>query len=184
MLSLRTVHTFYYLIFHIFSCQNLQEVEDPDKSKQDEKAEKLKAAKKKVMQIGSTSIIPLKSGSNNFHMDDDSDKDEAEASDSEMVVEDPEEDKKIEARKLSNPSSRGSSPPKTPLKEEMSPKTDPNAVDSNSSESNEPESEADKMLKEMASELEVKKDLASCLLAPSPSNEETSGEKSIGKSSY
>ena len=98
------------------------------------------------MQIGSTSIIPLKSGSNNFHMDDDSDKDEAEASDSEMVVEDPEEDKKLEAKKLSNPSSRGSSPPKTPLKEEMSPKPDPNAVDSNSSESNEPESEADKML--------------------------------------
>ena len=105
------------------------------------------------MQIGSTSIIPLKSGSNNFHMDDDSDKDEAEASDSEMIVEDSEQDNKFEAKKLSNPPSRGASPPKTPLKDEMSPKTDTNAVDSNNSESNEPESEADKMLKEMASEI-------------------------------
>lgn len=149
----------------------IPEVEDPEKSKQvDDKAEKLKAAKKKVMQIGSTSIIPLKSGSNNFHMDDDSDKDEAEASDSEMIVEDSEQDKKFEAKKLSNPPSRGASPPKTPLKDEMSPKTDTN------SESNEPESEADKMLKEMASEIESKTEKIAA------GSEEKSGEKDLESS--
>ena len=51
-------------------------------------------------------------------MDDDDDKDEAEASDSEMVVEDPEEDKKSLLKS-------GSTTPKTPSKEETSPKTDP-----------------------------------------------------------
>ena len=81
--------------------------------------EKVKAAKKKVMQIGSTSIIPLNKNASNFHgMDDDDDKDEAEASDSEMVVEDQEEDKKSLLKS-------GSSTPKTPSKEETSPKTDP-----------------------------------------------------------
>ena len=70
-----------------------------------------------------------------------------------MIVEDPDEDKKFGAKRFSNPSSRGESPPKTPLKEELSPKTDTNPVDSNNSDSNEPESEADKMLKEMASEI-------------------------------
>lgn len=100
----------------------IPESEDPDKLKQDEKEkdklEKVKAAKKKVMQIGSTSIIPLNKNASNFHgMDDDDDKDEAEASDSEMVVEDPEEDKKSLLKS-------GSTTPKTPSKEETSPKTD------------------------------------------------------------
>ena len=80
--------------------------------------EKVKAATKKVMQIGSTSIIPLNKNASNFHgMDDDDDKDEAEASDSEMVVEDREEDKKSLLKS-------GSTTPKTPSKEETSPKTD------------------------------------------------------------
>lgn len=43
--------------------------------------------KRKIMQIGSTSIIPLKSGSSSFSIDDDSDRDEAEADDDDMVVE-------------------------------------------------------------------------------------------------
>ena len=50
---------------------------------------KVKKEKKKVLQIGSTSIIPLKSASS-FSLDDDSDKDEAEASDDDMVVEEEE----------------------------------------------------------------------------------------------
>merc|ERR1719418_126070 len=105
----------------------IPESEDPDKLKQDEKEkdklEKVKAAKKKVMQIGSTSIIPLNKNASNFHgMDDDDDKDEAEASDSEMVVEDPEEDKKSLLKS-------GSTTPKTPSKEETSPKTDPLTAD-------------------------------------------------------
>ena len=56
-------------------------------------------------------------------MDDDSDKDEADASDSEMIVEDPEEAKK----ELSKASSISASPPMTPVKEETSPKTDATA---------------------------------------------------------
>ena len=45
---------------------------------------------KKVLQIGSTSIFALKSGNNISHFDDDSDRDEADASDDDMVIEEDE----------------------------------------------------------------------------------------------
>ena len=43
--------------------------------------------RQKILKIGSTSIIPINKG-NSFSLDDDSDRDEADASDDDMVVED------------------------------------------------------------------------------------------------
>ena len=46
-----------------------------------------KVKRQKILKIGSTSIIPINKG-NSFSLDDDSDRDEADASDDDMVVED------------------------------------------------------------------------------------------------
>ena len=43
--------------------------------------------RQKILKIGSTSIIPINKSSQ-FSLDDDSDRDEADASDDDMVVED------------------------------------------------------------------------------------------------
>ena len=95
----------------------------PDASGDDKKPSesllKSKTPKKKVMQIGSTSIIPLKSNSS-FHLDDDSDRDEADASDSDMVIEDD---------FLGSRSTRSSTPveksEKSPVSKEENTETDP-----------------------------------------------------------
>ena len=95
----------------------------PDASEDDKKPSesllKSKTPKKKVMQIGSTSIIPLKSNSS-FHLDDDSDRDEADASDSDMVIEDD---------FLGSRSTRSSTPveksEKSPVSKEENTETDP-----------------------------------------------------------
>ncbi len=64
--------------------------EDVQTVKPEEKR-RLRSRTKKVMQIGSTSIIPLKSGLGSaFSLDDESDRDEADAEDDDMVVDDDE----------------------------------------------------------------------------------------------
>ncbi len=85
-------------------------------------AQKSKTPKKKVMQIGSTSIIPLKANSS-FHLDDDSDRDEAEASDSDMVIEDDFQFKKTTVEESKDLSKEENSETKDPLEVKEEPET-------------------------------------------------------------